>query len=405
MKESNLKTMKKKYFLILGLSFLVTTPEGILISKAIAKEESSQRWSQKMQSLLSVFADLLTDTSSEKRFNQKENQKKIQSHINKINSLAHDLKGMKSSNPDPSLALMTQLFAEEATRAKEALQLGRRSYARSIIQSLPGYCIECHTSSQTGPQFTELSIKPTTPLYGVEKGEFLAATRQFDRALDEFKQVILDAQAAKTKPLDWNRAVYYSLAISVRVKKDADLALGIAQSVLDQKNSPYYMTQDAQAWKKSILDWKKEPSQTFNSEEGYRQEMLRLTSAAHEAQKYPMDRSADILYLRASAAAHDLLQKYPQGPQSSEAFLFAGISYEVLKPAKVDDLHEFYYQACIQRTPHTPTAELCYKRLESSIYLGYTGSSGTTIPTPILEKLSQLKKLAEPTQIIHHPQL
>jgi hypothetical protein len=397
--------MKTKYFLILGLSFLFATPQVTLISRADAKEEMTQHWNQKMQSLLKIFADLLTDTSSEKRFNQKENQKRIQSNINKINTLAHDLKGIKSSNPDPSLGLMTQLFAEEAARAKEALQLGRTSYARSIIQSLPGYCIECHTSTQAGPQFSELPIKPTTPLYGVEKGEFLAATRQFDRAIDEFKQVILDSTLAKTKPLDWNRAVYYSLAISVRVKKDADLALGIVQSVLDQKNSPYYMVQDAQAWKKSILEWKKEPQQTLNSEEGYRQEMLRLSSAAHETQKFAMDRSADILYLRASAAAHDLLQKYPQGTKSNEAFLFAGLSYEVLKPAKVDDLHEFYYQACIQRTPHTATAELCYRRLESSIYLGYTGSSGTSIPTPILEKLAQFKKLAEPLQVIQSPTL
>ena len=205
--------------------------------------------------------------------------------------------------------------------------------------------------------------------------------------------------------MDWNRAVYYSLVISVRVKKDPDLALGIVQSVLDQKNAPYYMIQDAQNWKKSILDWKKEPQQTPNSEEGYRQEMLRLTSAAHDTQKYPMDRSADILYLRASAAAHDLLQKYPSGTKSSEAFLFAGISYEVLRPAKIDDLHEFYYQACIQNAPHTATAEICYHRFESSIYLGYTGSSGTSVPEPILQKLTQLKQLAEPLKALEQPKI
>ncbi len=397
--------MKTKYFLILALSFFGAIHHGRLISEAVAKTENPQHWNQKMQSLMKIFSDLLTDTSSEKRFSLKENQKRVQTHMSKMSSLAHDLKGMSSSNPDPSLALMTQLFAEEASRAQEALQAGRTSYARSIIQSLPGYCIECHTINQKGPQFSELTLKPSVPLYGMEKGEFLAATRQFDRALDEFKQVILDSGAAKTKPMDWNRAVYYSLVISVRVKKDPDLALGIVQSVLDQKNAPYYMVQDAKNWKKTILDWKKEPKQTPNSEEGYREEMLRLTSAAHDTQKYPMDRSADILYLRASAAAHDLLQKYPSGAKSSEAFLFAGISYEVLKPAKIDDLHEFYYQACIQNSPHTSTAEICYHRFESSIYLGYTGSSGTAVPEPILQKLTQLKKLAEPLQTIDQPKM
>ena len=77
-------------------------------------------------------------------------------------------------------------------------------------------------------------------------------------------------------------------------------------------------------------------------------------------------------------------------PEKIIVFL-VGMSYEVLQNMNLNEMHEFYYQACILKSPHTEQARKCYQSYEESIYLAYTGSSGTHIPTQIKEKLNELE--------------
>jgi hypothetical protein len=228
----------------------------------------------------------------------------------------------------------------------------------------------------------------------VERGEFYAATRQFDRAQNEFIGVINNPEVAKNLPLDWIKAVHDSLAIAVRVKRDPDLARNVATAVLTTDNAPVFERQDAVQWKASIDDWHQELPRIPQTETGLYAEMVRLMSKAHDTQKYPADHSGDVYYLRASSVAHDLLQMAPNGPLAPEALLMEGICYEVLSPVNLEDLHGIYYEACIRRAPHTPTAELCYRRYEQSTFFDYTGSAGMEIPADVREKMLELGGLA-----------
>lgn len=188
---------------------------------------------------------------------------------------------MTAPDRDPTLPIIADMLGRETKRAALALKRGDWAYGRSILRSVPGYCIACHTRNSTGPQFSKVSFEPTsTGMSSLEKGEFFAASRQFDRAQDEFSKVIHDAQIVERQPFDWERAV-------------------------------------------------------------------RLMAKAREMQKYPVDRTADVLYLRTSAATHDLLQAAPVGPHLGEALLLAGLSYEILSPLKAEDLHEIFYEACV----------------------------------------------------------
>jgi hypothetical protein len=126
---------------------------------------------------------------------------------------------------------------------------------------------------------------------------------------------------------------------------------------------------------------------------------------AQQAQKYPADRSADILYLRTSAAVHRLLQLGKDAKHTHEAYLMAGLCYDVLKNFQLGELHEIYFESCIRSAPHTHLAETCYHRYEQAIYDGFTGSSGTDIPDDVEQKLNVLEKLALPEQAKDKPKL
>ena len=365
---------------------------------ASAPKPATLRWSANMQELYKILASLMNDVASDQQFNNPSNRHRIENEAKRLSSLAHDLKDSDPSalDADPTVRILSTMFAQEAQQAVVELKRNNRAYARNILRAVPSYCIACHTRNSSGPQFAKLPFEPSVNLTQLERGSFFAASRQFDRAQDEFKKIVKNGLLAKSQPFQWERSVYQSLSIAIRVKKDPGQALEIVQTVLETPDAPVFLKQYAQQWKLSILEWQKESAVPLKTEEGLYTEAKRLMAKAREVQKYPMDRMADVLYLRATAIVHDLLQVAPQGNYVGEAFLLAGLCYEVLSPLRLEDLHNIYYEACIRKSPHTATAELCYQRYEESIYLGYTGSAGTDVPADMNTKLNELKVLAQP---------
>lgn len=355
-------------------------------------------WSQKMQGLASTLSDLLIDLSSDERYNSPKNFKRIERNAEKLARLAHSLKMEAANIPDqdPSVRLMGSLFGEEADQAVKTLKQGNRVYARDLLRSMTGYCMACHTRSG-GPGFANFGTNPKLDgLKALEKAEYFAATRQFDRAIEDYEQILSSQEKSAGYSIEWERAMRAALAIAVRVKNDPDRSLQIVERAIAAPKAPYFLKKQAAQWKESILQWKAERPRTAQTEEGYYAEAVRLIAEAKAGQKYPSDRSADVQYLRASRALHDQLSMAPSGRHSTEAVYLAGLCYEVLDGLNLWDLHEFYFQACIQKEPHSAVAQQCYRHYEESVYAGYTGSGGTFLPEDVRKKLNRLELLSNP---------
>jgi len=396
---------------VLALTALQEVRSGTLAETTTPspKKESksySTQWRGKMQELYKTLVEIITDASSDRRFNDPENRSRIEKNTKKLADRAHELSAKElSPDADPTIKILSGLFQDETQRAYWALKSGNRSYARGVLNHISSYCIACHTRNNSGPSFSHLPLEPFSKgLYLIEQGRFYTATRQYDRALAVFQKIMDDASAPMNRPLEWEQSVRYGLTIAVRVKKDPDQARSLVERVIGSKNAPFFLKQDALKWKDSIIKWKKEIPRRALTEEGLHAEAMRLVAEAHELQKYPMDHGADVLYLRATAVVHELLQMYPNGMHSQEALLMAGMCYDVLMSLNLDDMHEMYYEACIKRAPHTPTAEVCFRRYQQSTYEGYTGSAGTFLPEHVIQKLQQLEKLAHPKDF-SEPQL
>lgn len=364
-----------------------------------ATAHQNAAWSEKMRSLYRTLSSLMTDVSSDERFKNPKHRSEIEANTKKLADLAHDLNGKTVAAPDkdPSVAIFSSLFADEAKLAYRSLKAGHVEYSRELLRSIPGYCIACHTRNNSGPDFASLPIEPTAKdLRSIERGEFYAATRQYDRALKEFDAVISSENIASTRPVEWSHAVKDALAIAVRVKQDPKLAKAIVERLIKSPAAPFFMKEDAVHWLESIEAWSKEPSQTATNEEGLYSKAVLLLGQAHELQKYPVDHSADVLYLRASAAVHDLLQLGPDSRHAGEGYLMAGICYEVLSSFHIGEIQDIYYEACVRTNPHTPLATACYHRYQESLYFGFTGSGGTFLPQDEKDKLRLLEELAKP---------
>lgn len=374
------------------------------VPSAFASEEKSlnstqnSAWSLRMQQMYQSLSELLTLVASDPLYNDVKNKKKIETEVEHFTKLTHELneKSKNAFDNDATLPFVSGLLMKRANQALFELKNNQRDQARILLKSLPGYCITCHSRNGSGPQFTALPMEPTQSLVSsFEKGEFYFATRQYDRAMDEFKKIISDETISASMNYNWERSVYRALTISVRVKNDPTLTKDLIQNILKMKNAPASLLSDAQAWKKTTEEWLSENQSQKLTDEMMLEKALKLMGKAKEIQKYPMDRTADVYYLRASAIAHEILQKYPKGKKVGDALLLVGISYEVLAPLKSENLHDFYYESCIREVPHSITSELCYLRMEQSLISGFTGSRGTDVPEEVRTRLTELRKLSK----------
>lgn len=384
----------------------------LLTLNPIAYSESPTQnatWNKKMQDLYQSLTELMVDISSDQKFNSPSNFKRIENNAKTFADLAHDISAItrdgktkngetiESPDSDPSIPMIASLFADDTRRAYEALKSNHRAYARTILKTVSGYCVGCHTRNNKGPDFAKLAEKPEVKsLTKLEHAEFMAATRQTEKALSEFDNIISDSKTIKERPIEWEKAVRYAMAISVRVKKDPDQALKFADKILNTKEAPTFIRDDAAIWKASIQDWKKEMSRKLMTEEGLYAEALRLINKAKEVQTFPADRAGDIYFLRVSALVHDMLRMAPDGPNAANGLLLLGISYEALRDLNLWSLHEFFYESCVRKAPHTDVAKTCYKHYEQAMYHGYSGSGGLAIPKDVKVKLKELESIASP---------
>ena len=187
--------------------------------------------------------------------------------------------------------------------------------------------------------------------------------------------------------------VKQALNLTVRVKEDPDRA----SAVLDHASSiipPLFFLQDMNHWRSSILAWKKEKGKTPNTEATLHRKAKKLIDEARTVQIFPVDRSADILYLRATALLHAQLRQAPRGPLAAEALFLLGKAYEVLGDLQSKHWHELFYETCIRQRPHSPLSRSCYEAYEGSLYFGYSGSGGLSLPADVQQMLAELRGLA-----------
>lgn len=393
--------------LVLNISLGCTNPQ----SKSEKESSSSEArndldWSHKMQALSKTLSQLLPLVASRSQFEDEKNKDLIEKETQNLSRLAHSLHSGSKPSSDPSFQTMTGLFEEDIERALESLKRGNREYARSVLRDTTSYCIQCHTQSNRGPNFPRLSLDINTDdLPTLQRAEFFAATRQFDRALETYRKVIENESLAQTTPYEWEQACRASMAILVRVKQEPKAALDLLNStILGHRNLPHSMKKTALAWKNSLSEWKKEKRKNkAATADAILAQSEKLLNQAHQRQEFPLDHSQDILYFRASSLLHDLLDtEGKESPLAAKTLYLSGLAAEATRDLNFWTLHETYFELCIERAPHTKLAEQCFERLNDSIVLGYSGSGGVHIPPEVGQRLSTLKgkaKSAPPIEI------
>lgn len=378
--------MKKQ--LIILLSVLVFT--SVLFAKARPELVST------MQQMFTSLLNLQPFLVSPERFRNPKNREIIQKDLTQLAKLKHVFpKSMK--NEEPGLYAISQMFHGYLEDARDRYKAGDYDYARHRMRTVTAFCFSCHSRIPSEKNFEDLQKRvESSQLTPFEKADVFAATRQFDKALKAYTDILTTGPTEGMGIVEFTRSLRRALSITVRVKQNPKETLDLIENITKRKDLPEFVQRMAQQWKKDAQYWmeEKENTKKLNPEDLIKKAQ-NLIERASSLQAFPADENGDISFLRASNYLHEALDDNPESKYRGEALYLLGVAYSALQDPTVWDLDRLYFESCVREAPHTDLAKKCYRRYSDKIYMGYTGSAGTFVPEDELKRLEELRKLAE----------
>lgn len=285
---------------------------------------------------------------------------------------------------------------EDAGRALQSFEAGRYEFSRAVAKASLNHCFRCHSVSDAGGKaHWDLGGLQALKFQPLEKADLLVALRQYDKAIEHMEGLLLKPpqDLAQTPGFDFESLLRRYLALMIRVEKDPKRAIAALEKIAAKPETPRYVGAQIDGWTASLEAWAKERARPPKTAKELFRQVDRRFQQASSIQHFERDHSGDVEYLRATSLLHDGMKLKLTPTDQAKALFMLGRAYEVLDDLGSWNLHENYYQACLMRAPAAPTAKPCFTRLEASLYMGYSGSSGTHLPQEEKDRLEKLRTL------------
>ncbi len=379
----------------LSLSVFVTLSSCKSGQRVEQQTTAPTNWSGQMQNLAEDVKRLLPYLYNREAYRDPMNRAKIAASLKEFAATAEHVKpemGQKILGDDLLVQSALSSLSEDLNRAVRSFNSGQFEYSRSVAKASLSYCFQCH--SVTHPSTTarwDLDQLQTIKLPPVERADLLVAIRKYDKALEFMEEQLQSKDIFKTHAFDYESLLRRYLALVIRVENNPKRARLQLEKILKNGEVPHYIVEQVEGWMKSIDSWGAEPVVVIKSPKQLFELVDRRFKKASGIQHFEKDHAGDVEYLRITEDLHQGLKVLKTADDQARALFLLGRAYEVLDDLGAWNLHESYYEACIQKVPQAPLAKSCYNRLEASLYLGYSGSSGTHLPFEERERLKRLR--------------
>jgi tetratricopeptide (TPR) repeat protein len=349
-----------------------------------------------MREAFSALANLLPLTSTRAALEDPKNAAAIAQNLDTLAGLRHAFPDDPKAQ-EPATAALSSLFARYAQDTRRRFEARELEAVGLRVRTLTSLCFTCHSRERAPADFADVQHRlDGMTLAPLEKAQLLAATRQFDAALETYRG-ILDARPANERALlEYARALQDTMAILVRVKDDAKATGALLDALVTREDLPPFMRSTIAAWRADVTAWQQE---RFDALEATPDALFRrakeLVQKADGRHILLADERHDVAYLRASGYLNLALGRNPALKTRGEALWLLGVCAGALKSPLLWDVDLLFFEACVREYPKTKLAKRCFQQFSDRVYLGYTGSSGTHLPDDELERLTELRALAE----------
>ena len=294
---------------------------------------------------------------------------------------------------DPLLVERTlDHLQNDLSRAVISYEQGQYEFARSVAKSSLSNCFQCHSVTNQGKSAAwDIDQLPSLNLLPLERADLLVATRKYDKALAYMEAELRSPEFRQNFAFDYEAMLRRYLALVIRVQIDPRRALAELDRVA--ADGPGFVSEQIEAWRQSLNVWAKEPKRPVKKASEVFRQVQASFARATSAQHFEKDHAGDVEYLRSTAILHGGLKFLTTAADQARAHYLLGRAYEVLDDLGSWNLHESYYEVCLQKDPKGRYAKPCYDRLEASLYMGFSGSAGTHLPAEEIERLRKLREL------------
>lgn len=372
------------------------TPLLVAVALAGAPDAGTAPTRSTMRDAFMSLTGLLPLTSNRAALKDPKNAAAIAQGLDALAGLRHAFPEDPKVQ-EPATAALSSLFARYAQDTRRRFDAGELEAVSLRVRTLTSLCFTCHSRERAPADFPDVQQRldgmALTPL---EKAQVLAATRQFDAALDAYRGLLDTKPANERALLEYARALQDTMAILVRVKDDAKATGELLDALGKRSDLPPFMRGTIAAWRADVTAWQKERFDALRaSPDALYRRAQELVQKANGTRTFLADERHDVAYLRASGYLNLALGKNPTLKTRGEALSLMGVCAGALKSPLLWDVDLLFFEACVRENPKTKLARRCFQQLSDRVYLGYTGSSGTHIPEDELDRLTELRTLAE----------
>jgi|GEM_PF-3176351 len=313
-------------------------------------------WINNMHRLSAAHLYLLPKSASYREFadpaQKQEIAKQLRGMAETATAIAND---PKAPNADPMITFTAAAFAADMRQTYADFERGDVQLARFNLNRVGRYCISCHTRADRGIRDFEVGwSSEISGLSSPEKIDFYLANRRYHSAWAEAKAMASNSEAARRDPHGWIRAIKRTMAMIVRVNDSPAQAEELASLTLTNSGAPNHLRREAKSWLIDIREWRADKRRHPG------RDLFQVAVNLLEV------KPSFIRSLRASGILHEILED-TNSPHYGEALFYSGIAASSLLEFNLGYLDQYYFEACISRSPHSELAEKCYARVEDSV--------------------------------------
>jgi hypothetical protein len=323
-----------------------------------AKEEVAT-WHGSMRKMAVSMTELIPELSRPEVFLSSEDKAKTIKKSKAFLGYVHKIKeNTAPPTQDPIVSMMSGDLKNQIEAAIRKMEVGNWSRGAQQMLAVSNHCIGCHTLTQ-GPA-TAIIKEKLDGFSHIQKANFYAATRQFDRAVVNYEYALADKKWATDHENEWVETFKRLLAITVRTRNSPNLTLELISRFFDTKVYSESLKPTVLVWRQHSKEWATERE---NKKERLDLNGVRaLIEKADSLQIKNKGPVSFLLYLRASSLLHSLLSK-PADSKNQEVLLLSGQIAEVLAEQNFWVYSEHYYRRCVELDPKSKFGITCSERL------------------------------------------
>lgn len=283
------------------------------------------------------------------------------------------------------------LFAVQAQRAKVDFAKGNTESARRRTQVMAQLCIGCHVREPR----VDLGRagKVAESLAPLQRAQYLASTRQVDRALEVWRVELAKPVKLEAELFEQLEALHLALRVAVRTKDDPKLVLQLLAPQLARKDVPAFARRELEGLQRDALAWEKEGFVAAAQKPAVLLEKVKVLLERAGAPKNvaPVPEQA-LKVLRAASYLDEAMRQQADGPLRAELLYFEGVAHGAVSDPGLWELEWVFFETCIRENPHTAWARTCAERLKERTWFNWRVGSDMPVTTHVA--LGELMGLA-----------